>query len=142
MQADVTERHRLEEHLRRAKDAAEQFAEEKTNFLASMSHEIRTPLNSVLGFTELLLGTDLTETQRGGGFYADGSRIVGDHVSIVNNVAGSAGRTGDEQGGGGQDRGGLHRVSVPHEDGEGHRLAGTPEGHLKRGHNPAITLRP
>ncbi|MGB8858272.1 MAG: ATP-binding protein [Ilumatobacteraceae bacterium] len=64
VQADVTERRQFEEHLRRAKEDAEQFAEEKANFLASMSHEIRTPLNSVLGFTELLLGTELTETQR------------------------------------------------------------------------------
>ncbi|MBL9153841.1 MAG: LEPR-XLL domain-containing protein [Verrucomicrobiales bacterium] len=40
------------------------------------------------------------ETQRGGGFYADGAFLVGSHVKINNNIAGSAGRTGDEQGGG------------------------------------------
>jgi len=35
----------------------------KSHFLATMSHELRTPLNSILGFSEVLLGSQLTEKQ-------------------------------------------------------------------------------
>lgn len=56
----ISERENMIEHLKEAKEKAEESDRLKSAFLANMSHEIRTPMNGILGFAELLKEPDLT----------------------------------------------------------------------------------
>jgi len=70
--------------LEDAKTKAEAANKAKSEFLATVSHEIRTPLNGVLGTTEVLLNTELSERQRRFGQIIHGSAKT--LLSIINNI--------------------------------------------------------
>ena len=59
---DITDRKNNETAVQQ-KEIAEAANKAKSEFLANMSHEIRTPLNGIIGFTDLLMKTNLGVTQ-------------------------------------------------------------------------------
>lgn len=85
------ELNRMTENLEKAIDKANRMAVEaeiatisKSIFLASMSHEIRTPLNAVVGFTDLMLSTALSEEQKEYlGHIRDSSQIF---LGLINDI--------------------------------------------------------
>jgi len=60
---DITGRYQVEADLIAANEMIEQSLKVKEQFISDMSNEIRTPLNAVIGFTDLLSGTNLNKKQ-------------------------------------------------------------------------------
>jgi len=81
---DVTERKQTEVVLTQALTQAEAANKAKSEFLANISHEIRTPLNAVIGFTDLLLRTELGDSQK---LYAETAHVSGKNLlGIINTI--------------------------------------------------------
>lgn len=74
-----------EEAKRNAESAtliAEDALKAKQQFLSNMSHEIRTPMNAIIGFTKVVLKTDLSEKQKE---YLSAIKISGDTLIVLIN---------------------------------------------------------
>lgn len=61
--SDCTPQKSYEQQLIKSKDAAEYGKKVKETFLANMSHELRTPVNGIIGLSNLLRKTGVTEQQ-------------------------------------------------------------------------------
>jgi len=86
---DITEQKRNENELIEAKgkaETAQQIAEDavksKQQFLSNMSHEIRTPMNAIIGFTKVVLKTELTDKQKE---YLTAIKMSGDALIVLIN---------------------------------------------------------
>jgi signal transduction histidine kinase/ActR/RegA family two-component response regulator len=80
VEQEVAERRRVEIERETAIAAAKARAE----FLAVMSHELRTPMNGVIGMTELMFATDLSEEQRD---YLETIQLSGNALlAVINDI--------------------------------------------------------
>jgi len=100
---DITDHNRIEAELTQAKvraelaaknageaknkaevamNIAEDAVKSKQQFLSNMSHEIRTPMNAIIGFTKVLLKTELTSKQKE---YLAAIKLSGDALTVLIN---------------------------------------------------------
>ena len=84
LQEEIRERKLMSEELQVAKEIAIKESRAKSIFLANMSHEIRTPMNGVIGMTNILMETQLTDEQKE---YLEIIEISGNNLlSIINDI--------------------------------------------------------
>lgn len=100
---DITDHNRIEKELKEARmnaESATKIAEEakdkaesaakiaedavrsKQQFLSNMSHEIRTPMNAIIGFTKVLLKSELDTRQKE---YLNAIKMSGDALTVLIN---------------------------------------------------------
>ena len=80
---DVTQRIETEQAIKE-KEYAEAANQAKSEFLANMSHEIRTPLNGIIGFTDLLMNTELGNIQKS--YMNTINQSANSLMEVINNI--------------------------------------------------------
>ncbi len=74
----------LVQQVQKERQKADEANAAKSTFLSHMSHEIRTPMNAIVGMTDIMLRTDLTEEQRE---YLTNIKSSGNAlVSLINDI--------------------------------------------------------
>lgn len=79
---DVSSQKKIENELKEAIENAENAVKAKQQFLSNMSHEIRTPMNAIIGFTKVILKTNLTKKQKK---YMSAIKMSGDTLIVLIN---------------------------------------------------------
>ena len=79
---DIKEQKEAKNRAEAATLIAEAAVKAKQQFLANMSHEIRTPMNAIVGFTNVVLKTDLNKDQKE---YINAIKVSGDALIVLIN---------------------------------------------------------
>ena len=80
---DVTERERMEDALREAKEAAEASDRAKSEFMSVASHEMRTPITSIKGYTDLLSRETVGPINEAQAEFLDTIRSNADRIALL-----------------------------------------------------------
>ncbi|MCH9651993.1 MAG: response regulator [Deltaproteobacteria bacterium] len=85
LELEISERKKIQDDLRFAKEVAEEANRAKSQFLANMSHELRSPLNAVIGFSNVLLKNKAENLRPEDLRFLDRIRANGEHLLILIN---------------------------------------------------------
>jgi two-component system, sensor histidine kinase and response regulator len=81
---DITDIKKLTRELAESKEEAEAATKAKGDFLANMSHEIRTPMNAIIGLSNLISKTEMSEKQQD--YIEKISRSARNLLGIINDI--------------------------------------------------------
>ena len=73
---------RAKSKAEKATKIAQEAVKSKQQFLSNMSHEIRTPMNAIIGFTKVLMRTELTAVQKE---YLNAIKTSGEALTVLIN---------------------------------------------------------